>query len=154
MNALVERFPSSKFEILAFPCNQFGHQENGNPDEILKSLQYLRPGDGFVPKATMMAKGDVNGKDAQHIFKFLRAALPYPCDRTHEMDMDQPYGAMKDDATTKCLWVPRSPSDIQWNFHKFIVDHHGIPRFSFSPKTMTRDLTPHIEKLLAEMGGE
>jgi len=42
--------------ILAFPTNQFGHQENGNGQEILNSLKYVRPGDGFEPKAIMFDK--------------------------------------------------------------------------------------------------
>jgi len=153
MNALVESYSSSKFEILAFPCNQFGHQENGSPADILGILKHVRPGDGFIPKATMMAKGDVNGKDAQPIFKYLRAQLPYPYDRTHELDQEEPYGAMKDDATTKCLWVPRSPNDLWWNFHKFLVDAKGVPRYQFSPKTPTKNMAPFIEELLKELEG-
>jgi glutathione peroxidase len=42
--------------ILAFPTNQFGHQENSDGEEILNSLKYVRPGNGFVPKCIMMDK--------------------------------------------------------------------------------------------------
>ena len=53
--ALTERYSSDEFAVLAFPCNQFGGQEPGTPDEIL----------AFAGKygATfpMFEKVDVNG---------------------------------------------------------------------------------------------
>ncbi len=42
--------------VLAFPTNQFGHQENSDGEEILNSLKYVRPGHGFEPKAVMFEK--------------------------------------------------------------------------------------------------
>ena len=42
--------------ILCFPCNQFGHQENSNGDEIMNALKHVRPGNGFKPKSIMFDK--------------------------------------------------------------------------------------------------
>lgn len=42
--------------ILAFPTNQFGHQENSNGQEIVNSLKHVRPGNGFEPKCIMFDK--------------------------------------------------------------------------------------------------
>jgi glutathione peroxidase len=42
--------------ILAFPTNQFGHQENSSGQEILNALKFVRPGNGFEPKAIMFDK--------------------------------------------------------------------------------------------------
>ena len=42
--------------ILAFPTNQFGHQENSNGQEIINSLKHVRPGNGFEPKCIMFDK--------------------------------------------------------------------------------------------------
>ena len=42
--------------ILAFPTNQFGHQENCDGQEILNSLRHVRPGKGFEPKCVMLDK--------------------------------------------------------------------------------------------------
>lgn len=55
MNELSDRF-GDKLVILAFPCNQFGHQENTKEFEILNSLKYVRPGAGFEPKAKLFSK--------------------------------------------------------------------------------------------------
>ena len=41
---------------MAFPTNQFGHQENSNGQEILNSLKYVRPGNGYEPKCIMFDK--------------------------------------------------------------------------------------------------
>ncbi len=41
---------------LAFPTNQFGHQENSEGQEILNVLQHVRPGNGFEPKSVMLDK--------------------------------------------------------------------------------------------------
>ena len=77
MNELVERF-GDRLVILAFPCNQFGHQENGDGEEIRLNLRHVRPGNGFQTKALLMEKVMVNGADAHPVFKWLRDKLPAP----------------------------------------------------------------------------
>jgi len=57
------------FEVLGFPCNQFGKQEPGDAEEIKNfcSLTY----DVTFP---MFAKIDVNGSNAHPLYKFLERA--------------------------------------------------------------------------------
>lgn len=64
-------YKDSGLEVLAFPCNQFGEQEPGNPDEIKNfcSLNY----DVTFP---LFAKVDVNGNKEEPLFKFLKESLP------------------------------------------------------------------------------
>jgi len=133
--------------VLGAPCNQFGHQENGKGEEILNSLKYVRPGKGFEPKFPLLERGLVNGEAAQDYWKFLRANLPYPRDRNPEKDMTEPYGFMTGGFPE---WTPRTPSDIVWNFEKFLIDKTGRPRYRFSPRFETKDLGPYIETLLKE----
>ncbi|WP_294192578.1 glutathione peroxidase [uncultured Sphingomonas sp.] len=59
------------FEVLAFPCNQFGAQEPGNATEIASfcSLTY----DVTFP---VFAKVDVNGAAADPLFDRLKSAAP------------------------------------------------------------------------------
>ena len=66
--------------ILAFPCNQFGHQENTDEPEILNSLKFVRPGNGFEPKAKMFSKVEVNGSNVHAVFQYLKSSLPFPSD--------------------------------------------------------------------------
>ncbi|MCL4121328.1 UNVERIFIED_CONTAM: hypothetical protein GTU68_034072 [Idotea baltica] len=55
-----------KFNILAFPCNQFGNQEPGSEEQIKSFAQ------GFGVKFDMFSKIKVNGDDAHPLFKFLK----------------------------------------------------------------------------------
>jgi glutathione peroxidase len=69
LEELHRRFGARGFEVLAFPCNQFGAQEPGDAAEIANfcSLTY----DVTFP---VFAKVDVNGDDAAPIFKHLKKA--------------------------------------------------------------------------------
>jgi glutathione peroxidase len=60
-----------KLAVLAFPCNQFGAQEPGNAEEIVKfcTLTY----DVTFP---VMAKIEVNGEGADPLYKHLKKAKP------------------------------------------------------------------------------
>jgi glutathione peroxidase len=57
--------------VLGFPCNQFGHQEPGDEEEIANfcSLTY----DVSFP---MFAKVDVNGDNAHPLYQWLKAQKP------------------------------------------------------------------------------
>lgn len=69
LEELHRRFGARGFEVLAFPCNQFGAQEPGDAAEIANfcSLTY----DVSFP---VFAKVDVNGDDAAPIFQHLKKA--------------------------------------------------------------------------------
>jgi len=97
-----------------------------------------------------MEKGDVNGKNQQEIFKFLKCSIPYPEDRTPEQDMEDPYGVLKGmvSSTHVFTYAPVLPSDIKWNFDKFVIDKEGNVVHRFSPKTASADLEKYIEALL------
>ncbi|MFN0022418.1 MAG: glutathione peroxidase [Parvularculaceae bacterium] len=55
------------FEVLGFPCNQFGAQEPGDEKEI-QSFCSTTYGVDFP----LFAKVDVNGEDAHPLYKFLK----------------------------------------------------------------------------------
>ncbi|KAF2005743.1 thioredoxin-like protein [Amniculicola lignicola CBS 123094] len=56
-----------KFEILGFPCNQFGSQDPGTNDEIASFCQ-LNYGVTFP----VLGKIDVNGSSADPVFEWLK----------------------------------------------------------------------------------
>src|SRR5690606_27168787 len=57
--------------VLGFPCDQFGHQEPGNEQEI-KDFCSLNYGVTFP----MFGKIDVNGADAHPLYQWLKSARP------------------------------------------------------------------------------
>lgn len=71
-----KKFGACTFEILGFPCNQFGHQEPGeSAAEIMNGLKYVRPGEGFVPAFQLFQKGDVNGEKENPMFTHLKVIV-------------------------------------------------------------------------------
>ena len=71
LEALHRKYSDKGFEVLGFPCNQFGAQEPGDAAEIASfcSLTY----DVTFP---LFAKIDVNGADADPLFERLKADAP------------------------------------------------------------------------------
>jgi len=67
LEALYRKFKGQGLVVLGFPCDQFGHQEPGNEDEIRNfcSLTY----DVTFP---MFAKIDVNGAKTHPLYKYLK----------------------------------------------------------------------------------
>jgi glutathione peroxidase len=67
LEALYQQFKDRGFEVLGFPCNQFGSQEPGSEEEI-KQFCEVRFGVTFP----LFAKIDVNGSDAHPLFVHLK----------------------------------------------------------------------------------
>jgi len=132
--------------VVACPSNQFGQQENLKGEEIYKSLKHVRPGEGFEPNFGLAQKLEVNGADAHPLFKFLRFALPTRSDTGYAFEADNPLGVQKDGK--KILWTPSNPTDIVWNFEKFLVDCSGVPFKRYSQKFETIRLEHEIRTLL------
>ena len=67
LEALQRKFASRGFAVLGFPCDQFGHQEPGDEQEIKNfcSLTY----DVSFP---MFAKVAVNGDGAHPLYRFMK----------------------------------------------------------------------------------
>ena len=71
LEALYRKHRDEGFEILGFPCDQFGHQEPGDEAEIRQfcSTKY----DVTFP---LFAKINVNGPDAHPLYRYLKTAQP------------------------------------------------------------------------------
>tara|TARA_B100000795_G_C22806423_1_gene445193 strand:- start:3363 stop:3842 length:480 start_codon:yes stop_codon:yes gene_type:complete len=71
LQELYEKYRDQNFEILAFPCNQFGAQESGTNEEIASFCD-----NNFSVSFKLFDKVDVNGEDASPLFKILTKAYP------------------------------------------------------------------------------
>jgi len=71
LEALYEKFGPRGFEVLGFPCNQFGAQEPGSEEEI-ESFCEVNYGVSFP----LFAKIDVNGDRAAPLYRHLKRAKP------------------------------------------------------------------------------
>ncbi len=68
LQELYDKYRDQGFEILDFPCNQFGHQAPGNIDEI-QSFCELK----YQTTFKLFAKTDVNGKNEAPLYTFLKS---------------------------------------------------------------------------------
>jgi len=66
LEALWRSYGSRGFEVIAFPCNQFGGQEPGGADEIAQFCQV-----NFGLSFPLMGKVDVNGPQAPPFWQWL-----------------------------------------------------------------------------------
>jgi len=137
MNELADKF-GEKLVILAFPCNQFGHQENGDCDEILANLKHVRPGNNFEPKLVMMEKCLVNGDGTHPVFDWLKSALPAPHDDSDSLMANPLF----------IIWSPVKRSDVSWNFEKFLISPAGAPVKRYSRNFITAQIADDIDHLL------
>ena len=132
LEKLYEKYHDQGFEILDFPCNQFGHQAPGDNDEIHEfcTAKYKTQFDQF-------AKIDVNGENESQVFTILKEQQPNEEAKGLKNKM-----AMK--AIAKISTTCTKKGDIVWNFTKFLVDKEGnaIKRYdpTFDPSEIEKDL--------------
>jgi glutathione peroxidase len=116
LEALHKRYASQGLAVLGFPCNQFGSQDPGTDGEIAGFCQ-MNYGVSFP----MMSKINVNGEQADPLFKWLCAEAP---------------GLLGTKA-------------IKWNFTKFLVGRHGQVIGRYAPTDKPESMAKDIEAALA-----
>lgn len=132
IEALYEKYHDKGFEVLDFPCDQFGHQAPGSDDEIHEfcTAKYKTQFDQF-------AKIDVNGENESAVFAELKKQQP-----NEEVKGMKNKVAMQ--AVKKMSTTCKKPGDIVWNFTKFLVDKDGnaVKRYNptFDPADIEKDL--------------
>ncbi len=68
LQSLYAKYKARGFEVLGFPCDQFGHQEPSSDAEI-KSFCQLNYGVSFP----LFSKIEVNGENTHPVFQFLKS---------------------------------------------------------------------------------
>ncbi len=112
---LYSKYAEDGLEVLGFPCNQFKGQESGTNEEI----QFFCT-EKYDVSFNVFNKIDVNGKDADPFYNFLKNERP---------------GIM-------------GTKNIKWNFSKFLVNKNGEVVKRYSPTTKPESIESDIIKLL------
>ena len=68
LEELYRRYADRGLVVLGFPCDQFGHQEPGDEEEIATFCER-----NFGVTFPLFAKVDVNGPDAHPLYEWLRS---------------------------------------------------------------------------------
>ncbi|HNN56456.1 MAG TPA: glutathione peroxidase, partial [Novosphingobium sp.] len=71
LEALWREYKDRGFEVMAFPCNQFGHQEPGDADQIEQFCKV-----NFGLSFPLMAKVEVNGANEPPLYAWLKQEAP------------------------------------------------------------------------------
>ena len=138
LEALYKKYHAQGFEVLDFPCNQFGQQAPGT-DESIHEFCKLTYGTDF-PR---FKKVKVIGPDADPLFKFLVEQKGFA-----GWNMEHPIAHILDDMLSKEDQNYKEKPDIKWNFTKFLVDKHGVVVARFEPTASADVIEAEIQKLL------
>ena len=71
LQKLHDKYHEQGLVVMGFPCNQFGHQEPGDSQEITRFCEA-----NYGVSFPMFGKVEVNGAGAHPLFKHLKAAAP------------------------------------------------------------------------------
>ena len=134
---LYEKYHDIGFEVLDFPCDQFGHQAPGTDEEIHEFCTAK-----YKTKFDQFAKIDVNGKNECKVFTVLKNQQP-----------DEVVEGVKNKVAMKAIKkISKSctkKGDIVWNFTKFLVDKDGnaVKRYNptFAPSGIEADLIKRLK---------
>ena len=136
LEALYEKYRDSGFEILDFPCNQFGHQAPGTDDEIHQFCTAK-----YDTKFDQMAKIDVNGENESEVYTMLKKQQP-------KEEVKGVKNKMAMAAVKKLSTTCKRDGDIVWNFTKFLVDKDGNAVKRYDPTCIPGDIEDDIVRLL------
>ena len=138
LESLYEKYHAQGFEILDFPCNQFGQQAPGTDDSIHEFCKL-----NFGTEFPRFKKVKVNGDDADPLFKFLQEQKGFA-----GWDMEHPIAHILDDMLSKVDPDYKEKNDIKWNFTKFLINKKGQVVARFEPTEKMEIIAAQIEELL------
>ena len=134
LEALYEKYHAQGFEILDFPCNQFGEQAPGTIEEIHQFCTM-----NFNIKFPQFDKIDVNGANESPLFTYLKAQKCFG-----GFDLNDQRGKFMDEMLRKQDADYDKKSDIKWNFTKFLVSRDGRVVKRYEPTDKMTDVDADI----------
>jgi len=135
---LYDRFKGRDFEILAFPCNQFGGQEPGSNQQIKDFTKK------YGVEFPVTEKVDVNGPKTHPFFLYLKGMFLF---------RRVAFLCVLLTLYSDSLLTEKGPStflgkDAKWNFEKFLVDREGNVVKRYNTTTSPLDIARDIEAIL------
>lgn len=134
LQKLYSEYSDKGLEVLGFPANNFMGQEPGTEDEIKDFCDT-----NYNVKFPLFSKISVKGDDQHQLYHYLTETKP-------ETDVND--GGLEE--KLKGFGSIRStPSEVLWNFEKFLIGKNGEIAARFAP-----DVTAEDERLVAKVEEE
>ena len=134
LEALYDKYAKEGFEILDFPCNQFGEQAPGSIQEI---HQFCTA--NFDIRFPQFDKIEVNGANEHPLYTWLKAQKGFS-----GFDTNDQRGKFMDDMLRKRDAEFDKKSDIKWNFTKFLVSRDGRVMKRYEPTDKMSDVETDV----------
>ena len=135
LEALYEKYTKEGFEILDFPCNQFGGQAPGTIQEIHQFCTV-----NFNINFPQFDKIEVNGAQAHPLYVFLKSQKGFG-----GFDVTDERGKMMDGMLRKQDADYDKKADIKWNFTKFLVSRDGRVIKRYEPTDKMSDIEADVQ---------
>ena len=145
LEALYEKYGKDGFEILDFPCNQFGEQAPGSIQEIHQFCMA-----NFDIQFPQFDKIDVNGANEHPLYTYLKSQKGFG-----GFDTTDQRGKFMDEMMRKQDADYDKKSDIKWNFTKFLISRDGrvLKRYEPTDKmsTIEADMQMEVNPVLSNI---
>ena len=135
LETLYEKYTKEGFEILDFPCNQFGNQAPGTIQEIHQFCSV-----NFNILFPQFDKIEVNGANAHPLYTYLKAQKGFG-----GFDLTDKTGKLLDDMFRKNDTDYDKNSDIKWNFTKFLISRDGQVIKRYEPTDKMGDIETDVK---------
>ena len=136
LQEMYEEFREQGFEILDFPCNQFGEQAPGSDDEV-HDFCTGKYGITFP----QYSKIDVNGENAIPLYKWLTANSKFE-------GFDGPMGLILRPVVKKMDKDYKNNGNIKWNFTKILINRNGEIVARYEPTADIKKIRAKIKEVL------
>ena len=136
LQAMYEEFKGQGFEILDFPCNQFGEQTPGTDEEV---HDFCTGRYGIT--CPQYSKIDVNGANAIPLYQWLTA-------NTRFEGFDGPMGLILRPVVKRMDKDYKNNGNIKWNFTKILIDRNGNIAARFEPTADMKKISAKLQEVL------
>ena len=137
LQELYDEVKDQGFEILDFPCNQFGEQAPGSDEEI-----HIFCTGHFGITFPQFAKVDVRGETAIPLFRYL-------ADNTKFAGFSKgPMGLMMSGIAKKMDKDYKNNGEVKWNFTKFLIGRDGTIVARFEPTEDMKVVERKVREIL------
>ena len=136
LQEMYDEFKDQGFEILDFPCNQFGEQTPGSDEEV-HDFCTGRYGITFP----QYSKVDVNGENAIPLYKWLTANTKFE-------GFDGAMGLILRPVVKKMDKDYKNNGNIKWNFTKILIDRSGDIVARYEPTADIKKIRAKLQEIL------